>query len=201
MAGFTVPIGEKIYFDAITSDTTGQVFDADSTPTFEVFEEDDDTAIYTGNFSKRSGTTGIYRANFEITDTNGFEIGKFYSVIGSATVNGVSGKCVCLIFRVGPAESGVGVVNANITNVDAAATKDIADGILDRDMAVGVDSGSDSVRTVRQALRFLRNRWYIDGGVLYVMKEDDSNTSWTAIPLTDISAEPITGVNPQGGSS
>lgn len=200
MSGLLVPTGETVHFDAITSSSSGQVNDADSLPSWEVFEQDNDTPILSGSFTKRVGHTGTYRAQFEVTDTNGFVIGNFYSVIGTATVNGINGKCVCLIFRVGPAEQEVGVSNANVLSVDVAATQDIADGILDRDMAAGPDSGTSTVRTVRQALRFLRNRWYIDGGVLYVMKENDSDESWTAIPLTDISAEPITGVNPQGGS-
>jgi hypothetical protein len=39
----------------------------------------------------------------------------------------------------------------------------VADAILNRDMSTGTDSGSTTVRTVRQALRFLRNKWSISG--------------------------------------
>jgi hypothetical protein len=73
----------------------------------------------------------------------------------------------------------------------------IADGILDRDMSVGTDSGSTTVRTVRQALRALRNRFTISGGTATFYKEDDSTTSHTAV-VTGTPA--VTEANPAGGS-
>ena len=72
----------------------------------------------------------------------------------------------------------------------------VAQGILDADLAVGTDSGSASVRTVRQALRFLRNKWTLTGTTLSVKKENDSTESWSATVTTDPSAEPITGSDP-----
>jgi hypothetical protein len=198
-------MGQFIYFDAITNDSTGNVQDADllpAPPTWSVFEQENDTPVLTGTFTKRVGQIGNYRAKFELTDTAGFVIGNFYSVIGMAWVNGTFGKCVCLIFRVGPAEEVLAVPNTNVYNIETYPAQQIADELLDRDMAIGIDSGTGNVRTVRQALRFLRNRWYIDSGVLYVCKETDDpdDPSWTAIPATDANAEPITGVNPQGGT-
>ena len=74
----------------------------------------------------------------------------------------------------------------------------VADAILDRDMSTGVDSGSTTVRTVRQALRFLRNKWAIVLQVLTVYKEDDSTPSWTSQVSVDSTAEPITGTDPAG---
>jgi len=202
MSGLIVPIGQYVYFDAITNDASGFVTDADTLPTFDVFEQENDTPIISGFFTKRVSYTGNYRAKFSLDATAGFVVGAMYSVIGSAIVNGTWGKCVCLIFRVGPAETYMAVPNTYVYGVSEFAGNEIADDILDRDMAVGVDSGTGNVRTVRQALRFLRNRWYIDGGVLYVCKEtdDSDDPSWTAIPATDANAEPITGVNPQGGT-
>jgi hypothetical protein len=50
----------------------------------------------------------------------------------------------------------------------------VADALLNRDMSLGSDTGSTTVRTVRQALRFLRNKWTMAGGTLTVFKEDDS---------------------------
>jgi len=200
MSSLIVPIGQIVYFDAITNTSTGNVTDADLTPTWDVFEQENDTAILSGNFTKRVGHTGNYRAKFELTDTTGFIVGNFYSVIGNATVDGTVGKCVCLIFRCGPVEEEVAVPNSNVYTIDTVAAQQIADDLLDRDMSVGADSGTAAIRTVRQALRFLRNQWYIDGGVLYVMKEDDNVESWHATPATDANAEPITGINPQGGS-
>jgi len=73
-----------------------------------------------------------------------------------------------------------------------------ADAFLNRDMSVGADSGSSTVRTVRQALRFLRNKWTIVTSTLTVYKEDDSTTSWTATVGTDPSAVPIISNDPAG---
>lgn len=74
----------------------------------------------------------------------------------------------------------------------------VADALLDRDMSTGTDSGSTTVRTVRQALRFLRNKWSITTGTLTVTKEDDSTASWTAAVTTDAAADPIISNDPAG---
>ena len=71
----------------------------------------------------------------------------------------------------------------------------IADAILDRDMSTGTDSGSPTVRTVRQALRANRNKVSISGGVMTVTKEDDSTTSWTAA-ITTTAGDPISAIDP-----
>lgn len=80
----------------------------------------------------------------------------------------------------------------------AAAATSIADSVLDRDLGAGVDSGSMTVRTVRQALRFLRNKWSISSTTLTVTKEDDSTTSWTSVLATAASADPVVGSDPAG---
>lgn len=80
----------------------------------------------------------------------------------------------------------------------ASERNSTADAILNRDMSVGTDSGSTTVRTVRQALRFLRNKWAISGGTLTVYKEDDATSSWTATVTTDGTAQPIVSNDPAG---
>lgn len=79
--------------------------------------------------------------------------------------------------------------------IASAELANIADAILDRNMATGTDSGSATVRTVRQALRFLRNYWDISGGTLTVRKEDDSTASWTAA-VTQTAGNPVSAVDP-----
>jgi len=69
----------------------------------------------------------------------------------------------------------------------------VADALLDRDMATGTDSGG---RTVRNALRFLRNLWTISGTTLTVKKEDDSTTAWTSTLTAAPGADPISGSDP-----
>ncbi len=71
----------------------------------------------------------------------------------------------------------------------------IADTLLDRDMAAGTDTGSNTKRTVRQALRMNRNKVAINGGTLTVSKEDDIATSHTAA-VTTAAGDPIVSVDP-----
>lgn len=84
----------------------------------------------------------------------------------------------------------------------AAELNNIADGVLDRNMAAGTDSGTDSTgtRTPRQALRILRNKTTVTAtsttaGNIAVTKEDDSTNSWTAA-VTFANNDPLTSVDP-----
>lgn len=78
----------------------------------------------------------------------------------------------------------------------ASERNSVADALLNRDMSVGTDSGSPTVRTVRQALRFLRNKWSIAAGTLTVTKEDDATASWTSAVTGTAGADPITSSDP-----
>jgi hypothetical protein len=95
----------------------------------------------------------------------------------------------------------VASIAANAITAAAIATDagaEIADAVLNRDMSTGTDSGSTTVRTPRQALRFLRNKWAIAAGTLTVYKEDDVTSSWTASVSTDAAADPVIGNDPGG---
>lgn len=94
-------IGETIYLDFITSASTGAAADADSTPTFEVFEDATDTALTLSGttLAKRTSKTGNYRITIPVTSGNGFESGKSYNVVASATVGGVAAKAVVSRFQ------------------------------------------------------------------------------------------------------
>lgn len=119
MAALEIPIDEVVYFDIITSNPTGAAADADAAPTFSVYEEDTDTAILgPTNFTKRTALTGNYRGTFTVSVANGFEAGKWYSVIGSATVSSTAGKCVCMNFRCKPAEAQAGVSKVDIAYIN-----------------------------------------------------------------------------------
>jgi hypothetical protein len=96
------------------------------------------------------------------------------------------------------------VLTASAINADALTAAKVADDVgeqfadqlLNRNLATGTDSGSATVRTVRQALRFLRNKWSISGTTLTVTKEDDSTASWTSELTTSGAADPVTGSDP-----
>lgn len=105
-----VALNEVVHFDVATnSPTTAAAIDADSPPTYSVFEEDTDTPILADQaFTKRTGLTGNYRASATLSTGNGFEVGKWYNVIATATVGGVTAKAPIMRFRVALAETTVG---------------------------------------------------------------------------------------------
>jgi len=110
-----IALDEVLHFDAITSNaSTGAAADADSTPSWACYEEDTDTAIQSGNFTKRTSLTGNYRASVTLSAANGFEVGKWYSIVASATVNSVAGKGVVKHFRVCAAEAVAGKPKADV---------------------------------------------------------------------------------------
>jgi len=86
----------------VTNPTTGAATAADSTPTVAVFENDSDTPILTPVPVARSGYTGNYRVNIECTAGNGFELGKSYNVVVTATVNNIVARGVINTFTLRP---------------------------------------------------------------------------------------------------
>lgn len=116
-------LNEVIHFDEVTHNpSTFAVSDADSTPTFAVYEEDTDTDIGVGgNFTKRTALTGNYRGSFTVSAANGFEVGKFYNVIASATVNTISAKKVVMTFMVLPAAVSAGIPKVDPSYLDGNA--------------------------------------------------------------------------------
>ena len=112
-----IPLNEVVHFDVVTSHpTTAAVTDADVTPSFDVYEEATDTPMldagspFSGiSMIKRTGLTGNYRGTFTASAANGFELGKWYNVIATAIVNGVTAKCVVMTFRVAAAEGSPGI--------------------------------------------------------------------------------------------
>lgn len=199
-----IPIDDVVHFDVITSNPyTGAAVDADAVPTFAVYEEATDTDIgIGGNMTKRVSLTGNYRGTFTASAANGFEAGKWYAVIVSATVDTIVGKARALHFRCVLAEvtAGVPLVQTNVITDGAivaatfatAALNAISDNLLKRDWTGLTGEAS---RSVLNALRFLRNKWTISGTALTVEKEDDATDAWTAT-VTKTSGDPVTGVDP-----
>lgn len=72
------------------------------------------------------------------------------------------------------------------------AAREIADEVLDRDIAGGASGGA---RNVRSALRRLRNRARVSGGTATVYQEDDTTAAWTAA-VTTAAGDPVSEVDP-----
>ena len=109
--------------------------------------------------------------------------GRIDASVGAMAANTVTAAAVA-----------TGAVDADALATDAVA--EIADGILDRNLATGVDSGTEIIRTVRQAFRALRNRFNISGTTRQVFKEDDTTVSWQSTVQTNASADPVVGDDP-----
>ena len=73
-----------------------------------------------------------------------------------------------------------------------AYQEEVADVLLGRNIAGGSNGG----RTVKDALRILRNKFTASGTALTVYAENDTTVAWTSTLSTDAGATPITGSDP-----
>jgi hypothetical protein len=76
--------------------STGVATNADSVPTYRVYEDNTQTPILTGSMSAfdPGNAVGQYVAQITLSAASGFEVGKTYTIRISATVGGVTGACV-----------------------------------------------------------------------------------------------------------
>ena len=94
------------------------------------------------------------------------------------------------------AAGGIDSLSFGASAVDAAAfaqdaAQEVADEMLNRDLAGGASGGA---RIVRDALRVLRNKVNANLGIVY--QENDTTTAWTFTVATDSAATRITGIDP-----
>lgn len=90
----TWEIDDLLTFPANThAAATGAATDADSVPSYRVYEDETGTAIVTGSMAKLddANTTGFYSEQITLSAANGFEVGKCYTIYISATVSSVVG--------------------------------------------------------------------------------------------------------------
>ena len=94
--------------------------------------------------------------------------------------------------------TGIVAASFNASSIDAAAlATDAGEEIADQILARSLAGGSDTSRSVQNALRTLRNRIDSDATQLYVYEEDDTTIAWTASLSTAASTtDHITGLNP-----
>ena len=163
---------ETIYVDFVTSSpTTGAAADADSIPTAEVFEDATDTAILAPTVTKRTGKTGTYRVPIACTAANGFEEGKSYNVLVSATVGTVAAKATIQTFQVRtPAGGGGGSGDASQSTLLAVKAKTDA---LPSDPADASDIAA-SFATVNGSLATVAG--YVDTEVAAIKAKTDQLT-------------------------
>ena len=130
--------------------------------------EFDARTLLAANYATAASQTNIYTDTQDIVN-NGVSVG----VGGIATTSFASGA----------------IDNSALAQ---SAGQEIADEVLNRDIAGG---GSGNTRNVRNALRAIRNRVDTSGGSLVVYEEDDTTPAWTAT-VTRSAVDPIVEVNP-----
>lgn len=164
--------------------------------------------ITTASIADDAITDAKVAADVTIASVTG-AVGSVTGAVGSVTgaVGSVTGAVGSVAGNVGGNVAGsIGSVTAGVTVAvggivagahAAAELNAIADGLLDRNMATGTDSGTNSTafRTPRQALRRLRNKEAIAAGTGTVTKEDDATTSWT-YAATTTAGDPLSSVDP-----
>jgi len=96
-----VTVGDNLTFSICTHDPdTGVLTDADSAPTYRVYEDETATPLLTGTMTKLddANTTGFYTELIACTVANGFENGKTYTIYIAATVDSDTGG-ICYGFK------------------------------------------------------------------------------------------------------
>jgi hypothetical protein len=86
-------LGANLTFYCNTHDpSTGAATDADSVPSYRVYEDETTSPLLTGTMALIDGsnTAGFYSEQITVSTGNGFEQGKSYAVYISATVGGVT---------------------------------------------------------------------------------------------------------------
>lgn len=219
--GSTLGVTGTTTFAAINTGAIGATtFATSGTMTLNALTVSNATTL-TGAVSLGStlGVTGAITANNAgnaITGVTASVTGDFTATMKTSIGTAVAASAVASVTGnvggnvVGSVVGSVGSVTAAITlptiptnwiTADGLATdavNEVADGFLNRNMATGTDSGSDTVRTPRQALRAMRNKWVIATGTLTVYKEDDTTSSWTSALTGTAGADPITTSDPAG---
>lgn len=81
------------FYAETTKFDTGVATDADSAPSYRIYEEETATPILTGSMAllDSTNTAGFYSEQVTLSVANGFEVGKCYAVYISGTVNSVTG--------------------------------------------------------------------------------------------------------------
>lgn len=117
----SVILGDTLVFSICTHDPdTGALADADTDPTWRIYEEETASAILNGIMDKLddASTTGFYTEAVECTALNGFESGKTYTVYIEATVNSDTGG-IAYAFNVSHMAFGVdNAVDANMVAIN-----------------------------------------------------------------------------------
>lgn len=137
--------------------------------TFTIASKVDASIQAAGDFAQAAADKVWLSTTRSLTDKTGFSIG--------------TGGIAAAAFAAGAIDAAA---------LAASAGQEIADEVLNRDIAGGASGGT---RNVRSALRALRNRRAIAAGTLTVYQEDDTTAAWTAV-VTTTAGNPVSQIDP-----
>jgi hypothetical protein len=90
-------LDDYLTFTCNTHDpSTGMVVDADSLPTYRIYEDETGTPVTTGEMTKLDddNMTGLYSERLQLTSALGFEYGKSYTIVITGITDGVSANLI-----------------------------------------------------------------------------------------------------------
>lgn len=125
-----------------------------------------------------------------LTDKAGFSLATSQTFNTTGSVGSVTGSVGSVSGAVTVGTVNADVINATALSADACA--EIADAILNRNIATGSSTG----RTVKDVMKLLRNKVTVSATTLTVYEADGTTIAWTAAVTSDAAATPITGVTP-----
>lgn len=129
---------------------TGVGTDADSVPTFRVYEDETGTAIANGSMAKLddANTVGFYSEQLTLSAANGYEDGKSYSIYIAATVSSIAAT-TSHNFQVDDIDVNVVAVGGTAqTAGDLAALITTADSAIDA-VQTDLDNGTDGLGALK----------------------------------------------------
>ena len=147
-----------------THGTDGVATDADSVPTYRVYEDETATPILTGSMAAfdSGNTTGYYSEQLTLSAANGFEEDKSYNIYVTATVGGDSGTMTCPVHIPSLADS---PTNFSSLSINGSG-----------DVGVDLDNTSGTLDPTETTLRYLPNNTAATGIELIPFDTDGNIT-------------------------
>lgn len=123
-----VELEDTLVFSITSHDpATGILTDADSAPSYRVYEDETSTPILTGSMAKLDdvNTTGFYTESITCSAANGFEDGKTYTIYIEATVDSDTGG-ITYGFKATTTSTLLAAIKAKTDNQPAGIPKNVA---------------------------------------------------------------------------
>ena len=172
----TAILTENLVFTIQAKDANGSPVDADSLPTYKIYEDETGTEIVSGTMAllDDTDTTGFYSEQIGVTTANGFERFKSYAIRVETLINSVAVAKVFQFICIGVEDAVTGATGDYLTTT--ARFKNYA----------GITSSADDTLIgllVARATATIQT--FCNSGRLYIMRLMGLLISW-ATPATSV---------------